>query len=69
MCYGHKYWGTKKLAVGVLVLLNAFVWPQWLGIDGWVTFFGVLLILGGLVMLVLPKDCCGGSCEAPKKKK
>ncbi len=62
-----KFWAVKKIGVGVLVLLNAFVWPQWLGIDGWVTFFGVLLVLGGLVMLVMPKH--DGYCETPKKKK
>jgi len=64
---GHKCWGAKKLVIGVLILLNAFVWPQWLGLEGWIKFAGALMILGGLVMLVTPKhDNC---CETPKKKK
>jgi len=71
---GHmKYKGIKKIIVGALILVNAFLWPQWLGIDGWVAFGGILLIICGVMkMLYLCKSsCCSGSscCEAPKKKK
>ena len=58
--------GGMKLATGVLLLLNAFVWPRWLGVDGWVSFVAVLMVLGGLVKLAMP-TC--GHCEAPMKKK
>ena len=67
--------GTKKLITGALVLLNAFLWPQWLGIDGWVKFAAVLMILAGFVKLVVPNNCprcaalCGTLPAAKGKKK
>ena len=49
-----KCHGVKKLVVGALLLLNAFVWPKWLGIDGWVSFVALLMIIGGVLKLVKP---------------
>lgn len=62
-----RCWGVKKIVIGALLLLNAFVWPQWLGIDGWVKFFAVILVLLGILKLVLPP--CQNCCETPKAKK
>ena len=52
-----KCHGVQKLVVGVLLLLNAFVWPMWLGLDGWVKFVAVLMVLGGVLKLVMPARC------------
>ena len=52
-----KCMGVKKLVVGGLILLNAFVWPQWSGIDGWIAWFGVLFALGGFAMVAIPNIC------------
>ncbi len=65
MC--HKCMAIKKLVIGVLLLVNAFVWPRWLGIDGWVSFVAVLMVLLGLVKLLVPNKCKG--CMAMSKKK
>ena len=49
---------------------------RWLGVDGWVAFVAVLMVLGGFLKLVLPNKCphcnamqCGGEMSAPKKKR
>ena len=65
-CHSAKCVGTMKIVFGALVLLNAFLWPRWLGVDGWISFFAVLAVLGGLVHLLHPR--CGprsSCCEAP----
>ncbi|MBI2572795.1 hypothetical protein HYV86_02960 [Candidatus Woesearchaeota archaeon] len=65
MC--KKCCGITKLIVGALILINAFLWPQWLGIDGWVKFTAVLLVLGGFLMLVIPTGkCCMEACSMDK---
>jgi len=71
MCYMcKKCCGIMKLVVGVLVLLNAFVWPLWSGIDGWIAFFGALMVLGGLIMIIAPTaKCCANACGMEKSKK
>jgi hypothetical protein len=64
-----------KILLGLLILLNAFVWPQWLGIDGWIVYFGILLVLAGLLKSFKPccgckeTACCDMHAEKPKKKK
>jgi len=67
MC-GHCH-GVYKIVFGVLLLLNAFVWPQWLGLDGWVAWVAVLMVLGGVLMLVVPNKCpkCGALQGMPAK--
>jgi len=70
----RRYKGVKKLIVGVLILLNVFIWPKWLGIDGWITFFGALMILGGLVKLfwhpcMKSSQCCETAMPKPRKRK
>lgn len=51
--------GISGLVVGALVLVNAYLWPRWLGIDGWVTYLGLLLVVGGFIKLVIPNKCSG----------
>jgi len=63
--------GVMKIVFGALLLLNAFLWPRWLGVDGWVAFIAVLVVLKGLLKLFKP-SC--GHCEEKtmsmgKKKK
>ena len=71
MC--NKCHGVVKVVFGLLLLLNAFIWPQWLGVDGWVAWIAVLLVLFGLVKLFVPACKEGSCCQAPeaavKKKK
>jgi len=57
-----KCHGVKKLVWGALLLLNAFVWPQWLGIDGWISFVAVLWVIAGFLKIVWP-SC--GHCSVP----
>ncbi|MBS3139557.1 hypothetical protein J4479_00995 [Candidatus Woesearchaeota archaeon] len=57
-----KCGGVCALITGALILVNAFWWPRWLGVDGWVTFLAVLLVLSGFIKLVLPNKC--SSCNA-----
>ncbi len=65
-CHSPKCMGMMKIIVGVLILLNAFVWPMWLGIDGWISFAAVLMILCGLVKIFHP-SCGPSTCCAPAK--
>ena len=66
MC--KKCHGVKKLVAGALILINAFLWPQWTGIDGWAAFIGVLFVLGGFLMLVVPTGkCCMEACSMESK--
>ena len=72
MC-GHCH-GVMKLVTGALLLLNAFVWPKWMGVDGWVAWVAVLMVLFGLVKLLVPNKCpkCAAMCGTipnGKKKK
>lgn len=72
MC--KKCWGIKSIVTGGLLLLNAFVWPVWTGVDGWLAWIGVLMVLCGVIKLVAPMcpDCAackmGGSEKASSKK-
>jgi len=74
-CMCSRCSGTKKVIVGALLLLNALLWPKWLGIDGWVQWFAVLLVLGGVLKLVMPmcphcaKGMCGSWPAEPETKK
>jgi hypothetical protein len=63
MC--HKCIGICKLVTGALLLLNAFIWPRWLGVDGWISYLAVLLVLFGFIKLVVPNKCPG--CNTDKK--
>jgi len=65
MC--NKCHAICKLVTGALLLLNAFVWPKWLGVDGWTSFVAVLMILLGLVKLFVPNKC--PHCATTGKKK
>ena len=66
-----KCHGAMKLVAGLLLLLNAFVWPKWLGVDGWVAWIAVLFVVAGLVKLFVPNKCssCREMCEESKGKK
>ncbi len=63
--------GVMKIVWGALLLLNAFLWPKWLGVDGWVAWIAVLMIVVGAVKLLVPPcQCCDhGHCEMPMKKR
>ncbi|MEK6937705.1 MAG: hypothetical protein AABX04_01540 [Nanoarchaeota archaeon] len=68
MC--NKCHGVVKIVFGLLLLLNFFIWPKWLGIDGWVAWVAILMVLFGLVKLLVPAcKCESNCCEMPKKKK
>lgn len=62
--YCHRCRGMIWSFLGILLLLNAFIWPKWLGVDGWMAFIGVLLMLTGVWKSFVhgcscPKDeCC-----------
>ena len=58
----------KKVVLGALVLLNIYVWPKWVGsIDKWLAFYGVLAIIGGIVMFIMP-GCPHCKEDMPMKK-
>ena len=59
------------MITGALLLLNAFVWPQWLGVDGWVSWIAVLMVIGGLAKLLIPNKClkCAALCGPMLGKK
>ena len=62
--------GVSKIVIGILILVNAYWWPKWWGIDGWVSFFGALMILGGAAKLLMsPCKDCAAMCAQPSKKK
>ena len=61
-----KCHGVKKVVFGLLLLLNAFLWPKWLGVDGWVAWLAVLAVLAGALKLAKP-SC--GHCAMPAEKK
>lgn len=66
--------GTKKLVWGLLLLLNAYVWPKWFDLTGWIAWIAILMVLSGLLSLLVPNKCsgCAQMCSigsAPKKKK
>jgi uncharacterized membrane protein len=66
--------GIYKITFGVLLLLNAYVWPKWLGFDGWVAWIALLMILGGVLALTMGGKCprCaalqGSMAEKGKRK-
>ena len=69
--YCRKCRGMIWGLLGVLILINALVWPQWSGIDGWMAFLGLLLVIGGVCKSLMPgcgchhAECC--KTEAPKE--
>jgi hypothetical protein len=54
--------------IGVLILINAFVWPQWLGIDGWMAFGGILLMFAGVFKSVFSGCNCRKDSECCKSE-
>jgi len=69
--YCRKCRGMVWGLIGVVMLINLFVWPHWLGLDGWVGFLAVLLIVGGLWRSAMPHCGCHAEykAEAPKEAK
>ncbi len=63
--------GIVKIVVGLLLLLNAFIWPQWVDLTGWISFGAILLVIGGIALLFKGGHCCDSHCceDKPKKKK
>ena len=68
-CMCKKCGGVYKIVFGALLLLNAFVWPLWMGIDGWIKWLAVLMVLGGALKLIVPNKCpgCASACGADMK--
>lgn len=68
MC--HKCCGIMSLIVGILVLINMYLWPKWLGLDGWVGFFGVIAIITGVLSLLMKNKCadCCAMMSKPMKR-
>lgn len=70
----HRHWGLKKLVLGALLLLNAFVWPKWgveavtagKALSGWISFLALLMVISGFLMLVKSRSCCSGNGSMPK---
>ena len=63
--------GGKKIVLGLLVLLNIYVWPKWTGnIDNWLGFFAVLLIIAGVIKFAMPTcpHCKAEMSAKPAKK-
>ena len=56
-----KCWGTKYIVVGVVVLLTALYWKDYI----W-HVLGVLLVLKGVIKLAMPMGC--GHCQPEMKK-
>ena len=69
MCW--RCHGMTKLVLGILLLLNAFLWPKWMGIDGWIKWIAILMVVGGLVKILVPNKCanCAAMCGMDAKKK
>ena len=67
----RKCHGLKHIVFGILLLVNAFVWPMWLGIDGWVKFIAAVMVLFALFHLFVPNKCmaCNVCCQPATKKK
>ena len=67
--------GVMKLIFGILILINIFLWPKWTAtVTDWLAFFGVLLVIFGILKIIKPTCGCEASCcEMPaagaKKKK
>lgn len=68
-CMCKRCGGIHKVVFGALLLLNAFVWPSWMGIDGWIKWLAVLMVLGGALKLIMPNQCsnCAAACGAGMK--
>ncbi len=60
--------GVSKVVWGALLLLNGFLWPRWTGVDGWIKWWAVLMVLTGLAILIWPEKC-GVSVSAPSANK
>jgi hypothetical protein len=56
--------GIMGIVVGLLLLLNAFVWPQWNTLTGWMAWIAILITLFGVVKTFMPvcKDCQSEGC-------
>ena len=68
-CMCKKCGGVYKIVFGALLLMNAYGFPGWSGIDGWIKWLAVLMVLGGVLKLVIPNKCpgCASACGAGMK--
>lgn len=55
--------GWSVLIIGLLAILQYFLWPQWSGIDGWVVFFSVIAVVYGLFAVLMSVKKCTGECK------
>lgn len=66
-----KCHGGKKIIWGLLLLLNAFIWPLWVDLSGWIAWIAILMVLFGILMMIKPScgHCSISATSAGKKKK
>ena len=60
--------GWLKALLGILMLINLFVWPKWTGVDGWLAFAAVLLVLCGIIFSFTGSCTCATPAPAKKKR-
>jgi len=67
--YCHRCRGMIWSLFGILILVNAFIWPKWIGVDGWFAFLGILLMFMGVWKAYVngcackKDDCCNRLSE------
>ncbi len=57
------------IVLGALILINAYWWPRWVGIDNWIAFFGALTLIGGVITYLKPTCGCESHSAPVKGKK
>ncbi len=54
-CGGHhRGAGILIVVLGLLMLINLNLWPKWTGVDGWMSFVAVILLVYGVAKIIDP---------------
>jgi xanthine/uracil/vitamin C permease (AzgA family) len=63
--------GIVKIVFGLLLLLNAFIWPLWHSLTGWIAWIAILIVIFGVIKLAVPacNECNGRACTCPEPAK
>jgi len=66
----YKCKEIMKIVFGLLLLLNALIWPQWSTLTGWIAWISILMVVFAVVKMLMPqcKGCENGSCTCTKEK-